>query len=167
MKPARPTSLPLLWKHVRNVRNTRSDHLPEWFEKLDKLDEAHCAVRNHEILKAFETAFTPAVPRSAAPCPAGPKEKETYIRWDGKNKVLDVSGVKRAPLQSFFTYPGWDLAFPERIGEDCGRVGLDPAMLEEEEEEEEEDSNPGLLLDVRESDPGMLSSVEPKSVECE
>lgn len=79
--------------------------------------------------------------------------------------MLDVSGVKRAPLQSFFTYPGWDLAFPERIGEDCGRVGLDPAMLEEEEEEE--DSNPGLLLDVRESDPGMLSSVEPKSVECE
>ena len=54
------------------------------------------------------------------------------------------------------------MAVPERIGEDCGRVWLDPAMLEEEEEEEEEASNPGLLLDEREKGPGKLSSAEAK-----
>ena len=61
-------------------------------------------------------------------------------------------------------YPGCDLAVPERIGEDCGREWLDPAMLEEEEEveEEEEASSPGLLLEERENGPGKLSSVESK-----
>lgn len=63
------------------------------------------------------------------------------------------------------TYPGCDLAVPERIGEDCGREWLDPAMLEEEDEEEEEASNPGLLLDERENGPGKLSSVEAKRTE--
>lgn len=48
---------------------------------------------------------------------------------------------------------------PERIGEDCGRDWLDPAMLEEEDEEEE-----GLLLDERENGPGKLSSMESNRV---
>lgn len=65
------------------------------------------------------------------------------------------------PVFVFGTYPGCDLAVPERIGEDCGRDWLDPAMLEEEEEEEEvEATNPGLLLDERENGPGKLSSLE-------
>lgn len=63
-----------------------------------------------------------------------------------------------------YTYPGCDLEVPDRIGEDCGRDWLDPAMLEEEEEEEEEASNPGLLLDERENGPGKLSSIEAKSI---
>ena len=61
------------------------------------------------------------------------------------------------------TYPGCDLTVPDRTGEDCGRDGLDPAMLEEEEEDEEEASNPGLLLDEREKGPGKLSSIEQKT----
>lgn len=36
--------------------------IPERLEELDKLDEAHGAVRNHEILEAFKTAFTTTVP---------------------------------------------------------------------------------------------------------
>lgn len=62
----------------------------------------------------------------------------------------------------FFTYPGSDLDVPERIGEDCGRDWLDPAMLDEEEEEEEEPNNPELLLDERENGPGKLSSMMAK-----
>lgn len=59
------------------------------------------------------------------------------------------------------------MAVPERIGEDCGREWLDPAMLEEDEEEEEEEeaSNPGLLLDERENGPGKPSSMEAKRTE--
>ena len=70
------------------------------------------------------------------------------------------------PVFVYGTYPGCDLAAPERIGEDCGRDGLDPAMLEEEEEEEEEGSNPGPLLDERENGPGKLSSMEAKRTKC-
>lgn len=58
------------------------------------------------------------------------------------------------------------MAVPERIGEDCGREWMDPAMLEDEEEEdveeEEEASNPGLLLHVRENGPGKPSSMDAK-----
>lgn len=70
------------------------------------------------------------------------------------------------PRIQYSTYPGCDLAVPERIGEDCGRDWVDPAMLEvEEEEEEEEAGNPGLLLDERENGPGKLSSMEAKMTE--
>lgn len=56
------------------------------------------------------------------------------------------------------SYPGCAFTVPERVGEDCGRDGLDPVMLEEEEEEEEEASKPGLLLAAREKGPGKPSS---------
>lgn len=80
--------------------------LPEWFEKLDKFNEAHCAVGNHEILKAFETAFTPTVPRSAAPCPATHREKgKNCISWDGKIEVSDVSGGQSCPATVIFHIP--------------------------------------------------------------
>lgn len=54
------------------------------------------------------------------------------------------------------------MADAERIGEDCGRDGLEPAILEEEEEDEEEASNPWLLVDERENGPGKLSSISVK-----
>lgn len=60
----------------------------------------------------------------------------------------------------FFFYPGCDLDVPDRIGDDCGREWLDPAMLEEEDDDEEEASNPELLLDDMENGPGKLSSAE-------
>lgn len=57
------------------------------------------------------------------------------------------------------SYPGCAFTVPERVGEDCGRDGLDPVILEVEEEvEEEEASNPGLLLVERENGPGKPSS---------
>lgn len=43
--------------------------VPERLEELDKLNEAHCAVRYHEVLKALETALPTTVPRPAAPRP--------------------------------------------------------------------------------------------------
>lgn len=59
-------------------------------------------------------------------------------------------------------YPGCAFAVTERVGEDCGRDGLQPVILEEEEEEEEEASNPGLLLVEREKGPGKPSSTNAK-----
>lgn len=41
--------------------------LPEGLEELDKLNEAHGAVRDHEVLEALEAAFPSAVPTLAAP----------------------------------------------------------------------------------------------------
>lgn len=40
----------------------KEQHVPEGLEELNKFDEAHCAVRYHEILKSLETAFAPTVP---------------------------------------------------------------------------------------------------------
>lgn len=62
-------------------------------------------------------------------------------------------------------YPGCDFAVPDRIGEECGRDWLDPAILEEEEEEEEEASIPEFLLDDRENGPVKLSSMETQTTE--
>lgn len=57
-------------------------------------------------------------------------------------------------------YPGCALAAPERVGEDCGRDWLDPAMLlEEDKEEEQAAGSPGILLEERANGPGKLSSV--------
>lgn len=57
-------------------------------------------------------------------------------------------------------YPDCALAAPERVGEDCGRDWLDPAMLEEGDEEDEQAASPGILLEERESGPGKPSSTK-------
>ena len=67
-------------------------------------------------------------------------------------------------MSSDDTYPGGVLAVPDRTGEDWGRVGTAPPMLDEEEEEVEVEENEeasiaGLLLADRENGPGKLSSV--------
>lgn len=59
-------------------------------------------------------------------------------------------------------YPDCALAAPERVGEDCGRDWLDPAMLEEEDEEDEQAASPGILLEERENGPGKPSSMKAK-----
>lgn len=153
----------ILLQCSKNVKKQQAieeqfSYLPEWLEELHKLNEAHCAVRNHEILEAFETAFASTVPRPAAPCPTTNKEREIYLnlKWEKKRGRFHTFSVH-------IQYPGCDLAVPERIGEDCGRDWFDPAMLEEEEEEEEEASNPEFLLDDRENGPGKLSSMETKT----
>lgn len=97
----------------------------------------------------------------STPCNPQRRAKTSQPEW--KAKVLNC----HTPPPSSCTvksqsYPGCDLAVPERIGEDCGREWLDPAMLEEEEDEEEEASNPGFLLDERENGPGKLSSMDAK-----
>lgn len=43
--------------------------LPEWLEEFHKLNKAHRAIRDHEVLETSETAFTSTVPWPAAPCP--------------------------------------------------------------------------------------------------
>lgn len=60
--------------------------LPERLEELNKLNEAHRAVWNHQILEAFETAFTSSVPRPAAPCPATHREKAKYLKLNEKGR---------------------------------------------------------------------------------
>lgn len=92
-------------------------------------------------------------------------KRKNILTWTKKEgfKIHDVHTSSLRTQRS--TYPGCDLAVPERIGEDCGRDWPDPAMLEEEEDEDEEASNPGLLLDERENGPGKLSSVEGKRTE--
>lgn len=103
-------------------------------------------------------------PDRATTCCSRPCNRQRGGNISKPDKKKDVSGVKDTPLVSIHsTYPGCDLAVPERIGEDWGRDWLDPAMLEEEEEEEEEANNPGLLVDERENGPGKLSSMETKT----
>lgn len=66
--------------------------------------------------------------------------------------------AKSSNMTQLESYPGCGLGAAERMGEDCGRDWLFPAMLEEDEEDEEEPRSPGLLLE-RENGPGKLSSV--------
>lgn len=54
-------------------------YLPERLEELNEFNEAHCAVRYHEVLEAFETAFTSTVPWPAAPCATAHREKSKYL----------------------------------------------------------------------------------------
>lgn len=75
-----PTTLVQCTKNVKKQDvEEQFSHIPEWLEELNKLNETHCAVRNHEVLEAFETAFTSTVPRPAAPCPRNNKEREKYL----------------------------------------------------------------------------------------
>lgn len=131
-------------------------HVPEGLEELDKLNEAHCAVRYHEVLKALETALPPAVPRPAAPRPDDTTVNSQYLRLTETRRLRFFT----AALIFANSYPGCALAAPERVGEDCGRDWLHPATLVEEDEEEEQAAgSPGILLEERENGPGKLSSV--------
>lgn len=72
-----------------------------------------------------------------------------------KNGLYIPSG---SYFRFYLFYPGCDLEVPDRIGDECGREWLDPAILEEEDDEDP--NNPELLLDDRENGPGKLSSTD-------
>lgn len=91
----------LLWlKMPEKEESCPFSYLPERLEELHKFNEAHCAVRYHEVLEAFETAFTSTVPWPAAPCPTAHKEKSEYLNVSDKGafKASDF-GTSGLPIQ--------------------------------------------------------------------
>lgn len=52
---------------------------PERLKELHKLDKAHDAVGDHEVLETTEAAFSPPMPTSAVPCPEDRKAENTEL----------------------------------------------------------------------------------------